>query len=137
MNLQYPDLAALLLRVGFGGFMLFGHGMGKLRMLFSDGAVKFPEVLGMPAEVALGLAVFAEVVACILIIVGYKTRLATLPMIITMLIAAFVIHSSDPFFMYGAENSKEPALIYFLGFMSIYLLGSGKYSVDDKMDSVL
>ena len=45
MNLQYPDLAALLLRVGFGGFMLFGHGMGKLRMLFSDGAVKFPEVL--------------------------------------------------------------------------------------------
>lgn len=138
MTLRYPDLAALVLRLGFGFYMLLGHGLGKLMKLMAGGEVKFLSILGLSPRVSLTLAVLAEFFACILIIVGYKTRLAALPMIITMLVAAFMVHGSDPFFMYGAEGgSKEPALIYLLGFIAIYLLGSGKYSIDDKMDSVL
>lgn len=138
MTLVYPDLAALILRVGFGLYMLLGHGMSKLMMLTSGGDVKFPAILGMPPKICLGLAVFAEFVACILIIGGYKTRLAAVPVIIAMAIAAFMIHGGDPFFMQNAESgSKEPALLYFIGFLAIYLLGSGKYSIDDKLDSVL
>jgi len=59
-------------------------------------------------------------------------------MIITMAVAAFIVHGGDPFFMQGAENgSKEPAMLYLIGFLGIYLLGSGRYSLDDKFDSVL
>lgn len=138
MTLRYPDLAALVLRVGFGLYMLFGHGMGKLLKLMDGGEIKFFSFLGLSPKVSLTLAVIAEFFACILIIIGYKTRLAALPMIITMLVAAFLVHGADPLFMYGAEGgSKEPALLYLVGFVAIYLLGSGKYSLDDKLDSVL
>lgn len=138
MTLRYPDLAALVLRLGFGLYMLLGHGLGKLAKLLDGGEIKFLSVLGLSPKMSLILAVLAEFFACILIIVGYKTRLAAIPMIITMLIAAFMVHGSDPFFMYGAtDGSKEPALIYLIGFIAIYCLGSGKYSLDDKIDSVL
>ncbi len=132
MTIQYPDLAALILRLGFGAYMLVGHGIVKFQKLFSGEEVQFFSFLGLSPKFTLTLAVLAEFVACLFIIIGYKTRLATLPLIITMLVAIFMVHGSDPWFMYGAEGgSKEPAFIYFIGFLSIYLLGSGKYSVDD------
>ncbi|MBT8231393.1 MAG: DoxX family protein [Saprospiraceae bacterium] len=138
MIIRYPDLAALVLRLGFGLYMLLGHGLSKFNMLLAGGEIRFPSVLGMPPKISLILAVAAEFIACIMIIIGYKTRLAALPMIITMLIAAFVIHSGDPWFMQSADGgSKEPALIYMLGFLSIYLLGSGKYSIDSRVDSIM
>lgn len=139
MTLVYPNLAALILRLGFGIYMLCGHGWGKMQMLMAGGEIKFPSVLGLSPHLSLSLAVLAEFIACIMIIIGYKTRIASLLMIITMTIAAFLIHSSDPFFMQNATGggSKEPAIIYLVGFLAIYLLGSGKYSVDDKLDSVL
>ena len=138
MTLRYPDLAALILRIGFGGYMLMGHGLGKLSKLMAGGDIKFISILGMSPTVSLALAVFAEFFACIMIIVGYKTRLAAIPMIITMAIAAIMVHGGDPFFMQKAEGgSKEPAMIYLIGFLAIYFLGSGKYSLDDTIDSVL
>ncbi len=138
MSLRYPDLAALVLRVGFGAYMLFGHGLAKLDKFLAGGEIRFPSVLGLPPSLAIALAVFAEVIACAMIIIGYKTRLAAIPMIITMAIAALIIHGGDPLFMQKAEGgSKEPALLYLIGFLAIYLLGSGKYSVDETLDSVL
>lgn len=138
MTIRYPDFTALVLRVGFGLYMLLGHGLSKFQLLISGAEIKFPSVLGLPPTVSLSLAVLAEFIACILIIIGFKTRLATIPMIITMLIAAFIIHGQDPWFMYGAEGgSKEPALLYGIGFFAIYLLGSGKYSIDNRVNSIL
>lgn len=136
MNVVYPDAAALLLRVGFGLYMLMAHGLGKFQTLLAGGEIKFASVLGMPSSVCLALTVFAEFIACLFIIVGYKTRLATIPLVITMLVAAFLIHGGDPFTARGGP-SKEMALLYLIGFLGIYLLGSGKYSLDDKFDSVL
>ena len=138
MSLRYPDLAALVLRIGFGLYMLLGHGLSKLMHLVDGGDIKFASILGLPPKVCLTLVVIAEFFACIMIIVGYKSRLASIPLIITMAIAAFLVHGSDPFFMQGAEGgSKEPALIYLIGFLAIFLLGSGRYSLDDKVDCVL
>ncbi len=137
MTIQYPDLAALVLRLGFGFYMLLGHGLGKLKLYLSGEEIKFFSFIGLSAEITLLLAVIAEFVACIFIIIGYKTRLFSLPLIITMLVAIFLVHGQDPWFMYGNESSKEPAFIYLIGFASIYLLGSGKYSFDDKFDSVI
>jgi len=78
----------------------------------------------MSPALSLGLAVFAEVICSILILIGFKTRLATLPLIITMLVAVLVVHFSDPFAI------MEKALLYLLLYIILLFGGSGKYSVD-------
>ena len=49
-----------------------------------------------------------------------------------MLVAIVMVHFSDPLFMAAAKGggSKEFALVYLLGFLGIFFLGSGKYSID-------
>lgn len=101
------------------------HGIPKLLNLFS-GNFEFPDPIGIGATASLILAVFGEVVFPILIIIGYKTRLAAIPVIITMLIAAFVYHANDPF------GIQEKSLMYLAAFLSIAILGAGKYSIDRK-----
>lgn len=124
-------LASLILRIGFGASMLIGHGWGKFQTLISGGEIHFPPVFGLPPVVALGLAVLAEFIACIFIILGYKTKLASFFMIITMFVAAFNIHWGDPWFSHSG-GSKEMAVLYLLAFVAIYVLDSGKYSLDKK-----
>ena len=118
------NFALLFLRVTFSGMMLT-HGIPKLLKLVS-GNFSFGDPIGIGAPASLILAVISEVFFPILIILGYKTRLASIPVIITMLIAAFVFHANDAF------NIKEIALLYLSGFVVVALLGPGKYSLDRK-----
>ena len=117
------DVALLLARVGIALLMLT-HGFPKLMLLFSDAAGQFPSVIGMSAEVSLALTVFAEVFCSVLVLAGFATRLAVIPLTITMLVAVFLIHVSDPF------SAKEPALHYLLVYIILLFAGSGRYSVD-------
>jgi putative oxidoreductase len=117
------SIALLLARAGIAGLMLT-HGIPKLQMLLSGAPIQFPPVLGMSAQVSLGLTVFAEVFCSVLILAGFATRLAALPLIITMLVAVGVIHAADPIAI------KEPALHYLLVYLALLFAGSGKYSVD-------
>ena len=117
------DIGLLLARVMIAALMLT-HGIPKLQMLLSGEPVKFMSVLGMSPELSLALTVFAEVICSIFLLVGFATRLAAIPLIITMLIAALLIHAADPIAM------KEPALNYLLVYVMLLLAGSGKYSID-------
>ncbi len=121
------NIGKLLLRIVFGGFMVFSHGWGKMMKLFTGDPNQFADPIGLGASTSLGLTVFSEVFCGLMILVGLFTRYATIPLIITMLVAAFIIHGADPF------GKKEMALIYLLGYISIYLLGPGKYSADAQM----
>lgn len=123
------DLASLVLRVGLGFFLVFGHGLGKLQMLIS-GEVQFAALFGLSPTINLILAVLAEFFAALLVMIGLKTRLASIPVIITMAVAVFIVHFSDPLFAASGGGSKEFAAIYLIGYLGILLLGSGKYSVD-------
>jgi len=116
------DAALLLARVGIGALMLV-HGIPKLLMLTS-GTVQFPGVMGMSAPLSLGLAVFAEVFCSVLLILGLGTRLAVVPLAITMLVAVFAIHAADPFAV------KEMAIHYLLVYALLLVTGSGRYSLD-------
>ncbi|HYH16014.1 MAG TPA: DoxX family protein [Flavisolibacter sp.] len=117
------DLALLIARIGIAALMLT-HGLPKMAMLFSDDPIQFPPVMGMDAGLSLTLTVFAEVFCSILILVGAGTRLAAVPAIITMLVAATVIHAADPF------AKKEMAFLFLLVYVVLLVAGSGKYSVD-------
>lgn len=117
------DVSLLVLRVGIGVMMLV-HGLPKLEMLFSGDTSQFPSVLGLSSGLSLTLAVMAEVICSVLILVGLGTRLASIPLIITMLVAVFYIHGNDPF------ANQELGLHYLLGYLVLILLGSGRYSLD-------
>jgi putative oxidoreductase len=114
----------LFLRVIAGAFM-FTHGDGKLVRLFGEGPIKFSDPLGIGAVPSLALAVFAEVVCSVLVILGLATRLSVIPVIITMLVAAFIVHGSDPF------GSRELPLLYASVFFFIAISGAGKFSFDN------
>lgn len=73
---------------------------------------------------SLLLAIFGEVFCSVAFVFGFLYRLAMIPMIFTMFIAFFVIHSADPF------ATKELAFVYLLAFVILFIAGPGKYSVD-------
>lgn len=121
-NAYSIDLGLLLLRIAAGGAMLT-HGIPKLMKALS-GDTQFGDPIGIGPELTLYLAIFAEVVCAALIIVGLFTRLALIPLIATMLVAFFLVHSADPF------GIKEMAFIYLSIFVTLFLTGPGKYSID-------
>lgn len=120
------DLALLVARIAIAVLML-AHGLPKMQMLFSGDPVQFPSVFGMSAGFSLALAVFAEVFCSVLILVGFATRLVTIPLIITMLVVVFSIHAADVF------AKKELAVLYLAGYLVLFFAGSGKYSVDQLL----
>ena len=124
MKNNSSHLALLLLRLGFGGFLMT-HGVPKIDRLF-ESPIKFTDVFGMGDTVTLILTLIGEVVAPIFIIIGYKTRWAAIPSAITMAVAAFVIHAKDDL------GTKEHALLFLIVFVALMLAGPGKYSFDRK-----
>ncbi len=116
-------IALLFIRVFVAVFMLT-HGVPKLGRLFSGEEIKFMDFMGMGPVVSLTLAVFAEFLCSVLIAVGAATRLASIPLIITMCTAAFVAHADDPF------GTKEKPLLFLVAFVFLLIAGAGKYSVD-------
>lgn len=114
--------ALLVLRVGAGVCMLT-HGVPKLTRLM-DGNLGFVDPFGLGEPATLMLAILAEVICAVLVILGLSTRLAAIPLAVTMFVAAFVVHSADPF------NVREIALLYLFIFIALIFLGSGKFSLD-------
>lgn len=116
------DLSLLLIRLASAGFM-FSHGWGKLVKLV-NGNFEFGDPIGLGVELSLGLTVFAEIICAFFLLIGWFTRLAAIPLIITMLVAVFVVHLNDDF------GKKELGLFYLISYLVLFLSGAGKYSVD-------
>lgn len=123
------SVSVLIQRLVFGFFMLIGHGWVKLNH-FSAISERFMDFMGLGSTVSLALAVFAEVVCAFLVGIGLFTRAALIPLIITMSVAAFIAHGNDPFFAAPGAPSKEMALLFLAGYLSIFMTGPGKFSVD-------
>lgn len=117
------DIGLLLLRLGVGSFMLFGHGWGKLAS-FSEKADTWADPIGLGPTLSLTLAIFAEFFCSLAIILGLATRAAAVPLLITMLVAALVVHADDPW------SKKEFALLYGWAFVTMIVAGAGRLSVD-------
>ena len=106
------NITLLITRIVFSLSMMT-HGYPKLLNLFSDNP-SFGNPIGIGEIPTLIIAVLAEFIAPIFIIIGYRTKIFTLLPIVTMVIAAFVVHLDDPF------KRKELALLYLVGFLIIF-----------------
>ncbi|HLS94797.1 MAG TPA: DoxX family protein [Sphingobacterium sp.] len=116
------NLAAFVLRIGFGVLMIPKHGYVKL-VEFNERKDQFMDFLGLGGTVSLSLAIFAEFFCSILLILGLFTRLATIPLLITVLVI-FSVHNWEFFGKY------ELVTAFFIGYLGILALGPGKFSLD-------
>ncbi len=118
----HTDFAALFLRIILGGLFIY-YGYGKLTNY--DGMLKmFGDPIGIGTKLSVILVIFAEFFCGIFVLVGFLTRLSVIPIFITMIVAYFVAHADDPF------TAKQISLVYMLLCVVVFVLGSGKYSVD-------
>jgi len=117
------DLLVFILRICIAAFMIT-HGWPKLLRLLEGGEIQFGNPIGLGPTLSLILVVFAEFFCSVLIGIGLGTRLASIPLIFTMLVAAFIAHADDPF------RQKEMALLYLLFYILLLVVGSRKYSLD-------
>ncbi|MBT32269.1 MAG: DoxX family protein [Thalassobius sp.] len=120
------SVSIFILRLVAGGSML-SHGFPKLQKVLA-GEFQFADPFGLGPEVSLFMAVFAEVICSVLLILGLFTRLALIPLIITMAVAFFLIHGSDDY------KVKELAFIYLCMYLSIFFSGAGKISIDQMIN---
>ena len=119
----WVSLGLLVLRVGTGVLLLYGHGWGKL-VDFGSKAGKFADPIGLGSELSLALVVFAEVVCASLLVAGLWTRVAAVPIIMFMLVAVFAQHAGDPW------AKKELGLLYLVPALTLALTGAGIFSLD-------
>src|SRR5690606_19055245 len=121
------DAALLLLRVA-SSLMMVTHGWPKIAN-FSDYLNRFADPLGLGPALSLQATIFAEFFCAILIALGLLTRVALIPLIITMAVVTFIVHAGDAF------GDKELSLLYLVNFLVLFITGPGKYSLDKKINS--
>lgn len=129
-NRLTADHAKLILRLSVG-FLVLLHGIYKLQnpgaMDFVGGA--FASV-GLPAALAY-LIYIGEVIAPIMLLVGYQTRVASLLVAITIVVAILLVHTGQLFTLslMGGGYALELQIMYLAGALAIFGLGAGKYTL--------
>lgn len=128
----YTNLGRLFMRL-FVGVMLLQFGIRHLvnyNALYND----FPTVFDLSSSTSLTLMIIIELVCSLFIMVGFLTRLSTIPPILAMCAAEYyILHDMVPNLpVYGLESTDPGYLpIMFIG-IYIYMLiaGPGKISLD-------
>lgn len=116
------NAATLLLRVA-SGVLMMNHGYDKL-VHFAEKKNSFMNFLGIGSTASLSLVIFAEFFCALFIIIGLFTRLATIPLIITMGVALFMANNAQFF------EDGEMSALYLSAYIIILLVGAGRVSVD-------
>lgn len=121
------DIGLLITRIAVGLLML-PHGIAKI----SKGVGGISEELiehGIPGFIAYGVYI-GEIVAPLLLLVGYRTRLAAAVFLINMLVIIFIFHPDDltEFTKHGGWK-LELAGLFLLGSLSLLFTGGGKYAL--------
>ena len=111
----------LFLRIALAGSLL-AHGIAKIEN-FSALSNSFPDPFGTGHLTALLLAIFAEVVCSIFVLIGLWTRAALIPLICTFLTIAFVVLAGKDF------GAREMPLLYLFGFVTLFFTGAGSFSL--------
>lgn len=123
----WEDWGKLLLRLAVGGLLIF-HGIAKMRN--GIGWMAGPlSGLGLPAFVGYG-AYVGEVIAPVFLMLGKWARIAGLVVAFNMVSAIMIALRAKVFTLnVGGGWAIELELMFMLGGVVIFLLGSGKYSL--------
>lgn len=125
--LHSDNTGKLVIRLAVGGLLLF-HGISKI----SGGVGGISGMLeshGLPGAMAYG-AYVGEVIAPLLVLVGWLTRPAAAVIAFNMLVAIGLAHAGDIFALnpYGGWAIELP-MLYLLGAAALVFTGAGRFSV--------
>jgi putative oxidoreductase len=119
------NIAVLILRVTFGLLLLINHGIDKLKH-FAEKQSSFPDPFHIGHMPSLMLVLFAEVFCTVFIVLGLFTRIMAIPVVISFAVIVFLVNKSY-------SGPAEDAIFFFAAFLSVLLMGPGKYSIDGAM----
>ena len=123
---QLQDLALLFIRLilAYGFYMPAMNKWGNMEGIAQwFGSMNYP----LPTLNAY-LAGTTEAAGVVLLFFGVGTRIISIPLMITMLVAIFTVHIGNGFA--AADNGFEIPLYYLLMLVLLLAYGSGKYSID-------
>ena len=124
------NLGKLLLRLTLGGFMLF-HGYAKIFKGVSGIETSLLSA-GWPAWVAYGVYI-GEVIAPLLVILGFYARVGGLIIVVNMIFAISLSHSSQLFDLgRGGGWALELQGFFLLTGLVLALIGPGRFSINQR-----
>ncbi|OBY66049.1 hypothetical protein LPB301_07110 [Polaribacter reichenbachii] len=106
--------------------MIFLHGYPRF-INFSKISSEFADPLGIGTETSLALVVFAEFFCSLFLVLGLLTRWICVPLIITMIVATWIVNGGKDFIF------QEKSFIYLICYISLLISGSGYFSLDFKL----
>lgn len=121
------DIGILLLRLFIGVRLIYGV---QDNILDWDRMIEFKDFLQQfhfpfPLVSAV-VSVYAQFIAGLLILIGWKIRWAAVLMIINFLVALVMVHRGQTF-----EQITPPLAIFFCGLLFLFT-GAGRYSLDKE-----
>jgi putative oxidoreductase len=127
IRFQKEDVGKFLLRLSIGGLMLI-HGVNKV-LSGNEDVTQILNSVGIPAFFSFGVFL-GEVIAPIMLIVGYKVRVGGFLIALNMLIAILLVHSAQLTQMNELGGWMiELNALYLLGALAIIFLGSGHLAI--------
>jgi len=125
--LNNPDLGRLMLRLTLGLLLLF-HGVSKLL----NGVGGIEQLLAnhnLPTFFAYGVFI-GEVIAPVMVIMGYQTRIGALLIVINMVIAITLAHSHELLQLKSSGGWALELQVFYLMTAAVVLqMGPGKYKM--------
>lgn len=131
------ETTTFILRIVLG-IVFFPHGAQKVLGWFGGGGFSgtmgfFTGTLGIPAVFAL-LAILSEFLGSLGLLTGFLTRIAAFGITCNMVVAVFMLHLQNGFFMNWFGNQKGEGFEYHLLVVAITIVlmirGGGRWSVD-------
>jgi putative oxidoreductase len=130
MTRTNADLGRLLLRIILGVGILL-HGIAKIQGGI-DGIVQGVIALGLPGFIGYGVYI-GEIVAPVLLILGFYSRIGAVLIAINMVFAIAIAHRPD-LFKLGEHGGWALELqgMYLVTAIALALMGPGRFGINDR-----
>jgi putative oxidoreductase len=124
------DIGKLVLRLTLGILILL-HGLAKITNGVS-GIAGMLAGIGLPSALAYGVYI-GEVLAPLLVIIGFYARIGALVIVVNMLFAIALVHMKDLIVLTktGGWGIELQAFFLFTA-VAVALIGPGRYAVNRK-----
>ena len=113
----------------FISLIFFIAGIGKI--FNYEGTIGYMESFGIPGYLLIP-AIIIEILFPLLVIIGYKTKLAAIILSLFAILLALIFHTNFSSQMELMSFLKNFAIAG--GFLIIFVRGAGKYSIDHRLN---